>query len=75
MPLVHVLFFGVTGVFIVYQVSKGVMTYVPQEVKDLYHLLENCFQPLDLVEKVQQLLGNISKLSHKLSSTSPVPAV
>ena len=57
------------------QVSKGVMTYVPQEVKDLYHLLENDFHPLDLPEKVQPLLGNLSKLSDKLSSTSPIREV
>ena len=73
MPLVNVLFFGDTGVFIVCQVSKGVMTYVPYEVKDLYHLLENGFHPLDIVEKVQQLLGNLSKLSDKLSSAFPIP--
>ena len=57
------------------QVSKGVMTYVPQEVKDLYHMLENEFHPLDLVDKVQPLLGRLSKLSGKLSSASPIPIV
>ena len=57
------------------QFSKCVMTYVPQEVKDLYHLLENDFHPLDLAEKVQPLLGKLSKLSHKLSPASPVPEV
>lgn len=56
-------------------VSKGVMTYVPQEVKDLYHLLENDFHPLDLAEKAQPLLGKLTKLSDKLSSASPVPEV
>jgi len=56
-------------------VAKGVMTYVPQEVKDLYHLLENDFHPLDLSDKVQPLLGKLSKLSDKLSSASPVPEV
>ena len=75
MPLVNVLFFGVTGVFIVCQVSKGVLTYVPQEVKDLYNLVENGFHPLDLDKKVQPLLGKLSKLSHKLSVASPVPVV
>ena len=48
------------------------MTYVPQEVKKLYHLLENDFHPLYLCEKVQPLLQNLSKLSDKLYSTSPV---
>ena len=57
------------------QVSKGVTTYVPQEVKDLYHLLENGFHPLDLAEKVHPLLGKLSKLSDKLSSASHVPIV
>lgn len=56
-------------------VSKGVMTYVPQEVKDLYHLLENDFHPLDLAEKTQPLLAKLTKLSDKLSSASPVPEV
>ncbi|KAJ9538370.1 hypothetical protein OSB04_031103 [Centaurea solstitialis] len=56
-------------------VSKGVMTYVTQEVKDLYHLLENEFLPLDLASKVQPLLIKISKLGGKLSSASSVPEV
>ncbi|KAL4178662.1 hypothetical protein AMTRI_Chr13g116200 [Amborella trichopoda] len=55
--------------------SKGVMTYVPQEVKDLYHLLENEFHPLDLAAKVQPLLGKLAKLGDKLSSASPIPEV
>ncbi|XP_071733632.1 eukaryotic translation initiation factor 3 subunit A-like [Rutidosis leptorrhynchoides] len=56
-------------------VSKGVMTYVTQEVKDLYHLLENEFLPLDLASKVQPLLTKISKLGGKISSASSVPEV
>eukprot|EP01018_Ginkgo_biloba_P033791 Gb_03846 [translate_table: standard] len=56
-------------------VSKGIMTYVPQEVKDLYHLLENDFHPLGLASKAQPLLGKLSNLSDKLSSASPVPEV
>ena len=51
------------------------MTYVPQEVKDLYHLMENDIHPLDCAEKVQPLLGKLSKLSDKLSSTSPIREV
>ena len=51
------------------------MKYVPQEVKDLYHLMENDIHPLDCAEKVQPLLGKLSKLSHKLSLVSPVLAV
>nr|XP_043624538.1 eukaryotic translation initiation factor 3 subunit A-like [Erigeron canadensis] len=56
-------------------VSKGVMTYVTPEVKDLYHLLENEFPPLYLASKVQLLLSKISKVGGKLSSTSCVPEV
>lgn len=56
-------------------VSKGVMNCVTQEVKDLYHLLEHDFLPLDLVSKVQPLLTKISKLGGKLSSASSVPEV
>ncbi|KAJ4950931.1 hypothetical protein NE237_027763 [Protea cynaroides] len=56
-------------------VSKGVMTYVSQEVKDLYHLLEHEFLPLDLASKVQPLLTKISKLGGKLASASSVPEV
>ncbi|KAL2628888.1 hypothetical protein R1flu_013574 [Riccia fluitans] len=56
-------------------VSKGVMTYVSQEVKDVYNLLENEFHPLDLAAKTQPLLSKLSKLSDKLSSASPVPEV
>ena len=46
-----------------------------KEVKYLYHLLENEFHPLYLADKVQPLLGRLSKLSDKLSSTSPVQEV
>ncbi|KAJ7534841.1 hypothetical protein O6H91_12G006400 [Diphasiastrum complanatum] len=55
--------------------AKSVMTYVPQEVKDLYNLLEHEFHPLDLASKAQPLLLRLSKLSDKLSSASPVPEV
>ena len=51
------------------------MSCVPQEVKDLYHLLEHEFIPLDLATKVQPLLTKISKLGGKLSSASSVPEV
>ncbi|KAJ4975686.1 hypothetical protein NE237_000792 [Protea cynaroides] len=54
-------------------VSKGVMSCVSQEVKDLYHLLEQEFLPLDLAFKVQPLLIKISKLGGKLASVSSVP--
>ncbi|BBN07287.1 translation initiation factor 3 subunit A [Marchantia polymorpha subsp. ruderalis] len=56
-------------------VSKGVMTYVSQEVKDVYNLLENEFHPLDLAAKTEPLLNKLSKLSDKLSAASPVPEV
>ncbi|KAK6943688.1 Proteasome component (PCI) domain [Dillenia turbinata] len=56
-------------------VSKGVMTCVIQEVKDLYHLLEHEFAPLDLTAKIQHLLIKISKLGGKLSSASSLPEV
>uniref|UniRef100_A0A5B6YHZ3 Eukaryotic translation initiation factor 3 subunit A n=1 Tax=Davidia involucrata TaxID=16924 RepID=A0A5B6YHZ3_DAVIN len=56
-------------------VSKGVMTCVTQEVKDLYHLLEHEFLPLDLASKVQPLLTKISKLGGKLASASSVPEI
>ncbi|XP_057496488.1 eukaryotic translation initiation factor 3 subunit A-like [Actinidia eriantha] len=56
-------------------VTKGVMTCVTQEVKDLYNLLEHEFLPLDLASKVQPLLTKISKLGSKLSSASSVPEV
>jgi translation initiation factor 3 subunit A len=57
------------------QVGKGVLTYVSQEVKDLYNLVENEFHPLDLAAKVQPHMLKLSKLSDKLSSASPVPEV
>ncbi|KAG6518946.1 hypothetical protein ZIOFF_022432 [Zingiber officinale] len=55
--------------------NKGVMTCVSQEVKDIYHLLENEFLPLDLATRVEPLLAKISKLGGKLSSASSVPEV
>jgi len=51
------------------------MSCVLPEVKDLYHLLEHEFLPLDLVLKVQPLLNKISKLGGKLASASSVPDV
>lgn len=55
--------------------SKGVLSCATQEVKDLYHLLEHEFFPLDLAIKLQPLLNKISKLGGKLSSASSVPEV
>lgn len=55
--------------------SKGVMSCVIPEVKDLYHLMEHEFQPLDLASKVQPLLQKISKIGGKLVSASSVPEV
>lgn len=57
------------------QVAKGVLNCATQEVKDLYHLLEHEFLPLDLNIKVQPLLTKISKLGGKLASASSVPEV
>lgn len=51
------------------------MSCVPQEVKDLYNLLENEFLPLDLASRVQPLLAKIAKLGGKLSTVSAVPEV
>ncbi|CAH1441890.1 unnamed protein product [Lactuca virosa] len=45
------------------------------EVRDLYHILEHEFSPLDLALKVQPLLMKISKLGGKLSSASSVPEI
>ncbi|KAJ0013461.1 hypothetical protein Pint_19724 [Pistacia integerrima] len=56
-------------------VAKGVLSCATQEVKDLYHLLEHEFFPLDLASKVQPLLAKISKLGGKLGSASSVPEV
>eukprot|EP00897_Mesotaenium_endlicherianum_P001035 jgi/Mesen1/10932/ME000095S10273 len=56
-------------------VTKGLLSYVPQDVKDLYNLLENEFHPLDLASRVQPLLTKLEGLSDKLSSASPVPEV
>ncbi|PIN18403.1 Translation initiation factor 3, subunit a (eIF-3a) [Handroanthus impetiginosus] len=56
-------------------VAKGVMNCVTQEVKDLYHILEHEFLPLDLALKVQPLLTKITKLGGKLATASSVPEV
>ncbi|KAI3440483.1 Eukaryotic translation initiation factor 3-like protein [Psidium guajava] len=56
-------------------VAKGVLNFATPEVKDLYHLLEHEFFPLDLAMKVQPLLVKISKLGGKLASASSVPEV
>ncbi|PRQ22292.1 hypothetical protein RchiOBHm_Chr6g0248701 [Rosa chinensis] len=56
-------------------VSKGVLSCATQEVKDLFHLLEHEFLPLDLAVKIQPLLTKISKFGGKLASASSVPEV
>ncbi|XP_027917566.1 eukaryotic translation initiation factor 3 subunit A [Vigna unguiculata] len=55
--------------------SKGVMSCVTQEVKDVYHLLEHEFHPSDLAVKALPLITKISKLGGKLSTASSVPEV
>ncbi|KAK9673163.1 hypothetical protein RND81_12G150400 [Saponaria officinalis] len=55
--------------------SKGVMSCVLPEVKDLFQLLEHEFLPLDLCLKAQPLLDKISKIGGKLASASSVPEV
>ena len=55
--------------------SKGVMACASQEVKDLYHLLEQEFHPLDLASRAQPLLTKISKIGSKLLSASSLPEV
>ncbi|TYG47271.1 hypothetical protein ES288_D11G325100v1 [Gossypium darwinii] len=55
--------------------SKGVLNCATQEVKDLYHLLEHDFLPLDSASKIQPLLPKISKPGGKLASASSVPEV
>lgn len=55
--------------------SKGVMSCVIPEVKDLYQLLEHEFSPLDVTSKVQHLLAKVSKLGGKLATASSVPEV
>ncbi|KAL5981079.1 hypothetical protein ACLOJK_028999 [Asimina triloba] len=57
------------------EASKGVVSCVSQEVKDLFHLLGQEFLPLDLASKIQPLLAKISKIGGKLSSASSVPEV
>ncbi|XP_050221099.1 eukaryotic translation initiation factor 3 subunit A [Mercurialis annua] len=56
-------------------VSKGVLSCAMPEVKDLYHLLEHEFLPLNLTAKIQPLLSKISKLGGKIASASSVPEV
>lgn len=57
------------------QASKGVMSCVTQEVKDIHYLLEHEFLPSDLAQKVLPLLTKISKLGGKLSTASSIPEV
>lgn len=56
-------------------VSKGLLAYVPQEVKDLYSLLETEFHPLDLATRLEPLLAKLADIGDSLSPASPVPEV
>ena len=51
------------------------MSCASQEVKDLFHVLEHEFHPLDLGSKIQPLLEKISKSGGKLSSAPSLPEV
>lgn len=51
------------------------MNCVVPEVKDIFHILEHEFHPLDLALKVQPLLSKISKLGGKIASAPSVPEV
>ncbi|CAH8352105.1 unnamed protein product [Eruca vesicaria subsp. sativa] len=56
-------------------VSSGVLSCATQEVKDLYHQLENEFHPLDLSSKTKPLLDRISKIDGKLTTAPSLPEV
>ncbi|CAF1744205.1 hypothetical protein HID58_086904 [Brassica napus] len=56
-------------------VSRGVLSCASQEGKDLFHVLEHEFHPLDLGSKIQPLLEKISKSGGKLSSAPSLPEV
>lgn len=66
---------NVFHVWYLFQVFKGVLSCALQEVKDLYHLLEHEFLPLDLASKTQVFLTKISNLGGRLSSALSLPEV
>lgn len=66
---------NVFHVWYLFQVFKGVLSCATQEVKDLYHLLEHEFLPLDLASKTQVFLTKISNLGGRLSSAPSLPEV
>ncbi|GJP74898.1 hypothetical protein CLOP_g5423 [Closterium sp. NIES-67] len=56
--------------------TKGVLAFVLPQVRELHHLVEVDFLPLDLASRVHPLLQRLPELSDvKLSAASPVPKV
>ncbi|CAI7773900.1 unnamed protein product [Closterium sp. NIES-54] len=56
--------------------AKGVLAFVLPQVRELHHLVEVDFLPLDLAARVHPLLQRLPELSDvKLSAASPVPKV
>ncbi|CAI5465819.1 unnamed protein product [Closterium sp. Yama58-4] len=56
--------------------AKGVLAFVLPQVRELHHLVEVDFLPLDLAARVHPLLQRLPELSDvKLSAACPVPKV
>ncbi|CAI5499313.1 unnamed protein product [Closterium sp. Naga37s-1] len=56
--------------------AKGVLPFVLPQVRELHHLVEIDFLPLDLAARVHPLLQRLPELSDvKLSAACPVPKV
>ena len=52
------------------------MSFVFPQVRDLHHLLELDFHPLDLARRAVPLLQRLQELSdHKMSAASPVSRI
>jgi len=54
--------------------AKGVLNIIPQEVKDIFALLESDFNPLELCARLAPLLEKLPGLTAALSPAAPVEA-
>jgi translation initiation factor 3 subunit A len=56
-------------------VSKGILTLVSTEARQLYALFEKEFHPLDLCKHAEKVFSTLSAEAVELSPASPIPAI
>ena len=56
-------------------ISKGILSLVSTEARQLYALFEKEFHPLDLCKHAQKVFGSMDTETVELSAASPIPSI